>query len=128
MSVSVHVHYVRIPIEHQPKAGPYYEPVPIKHHLPDGAWRLPRHLVYALGRHPDTGRFDPQLAGHLVGNVLFPNATLIHDNDDVLIPRETVAALGHGDIEAGQRVLDQWHDRLVVDALNDAVRRHWGGR
>jgi len=36
--------------------------------------------------------------------------------------------LGYGDIEAGQRVLDHWHDQLVVDALNDAVRRHWGGR
>ena len=127
MSVSVHVHYVPIPIRHEPKPGPYYEPVPIKHHLPDGAWRLPRHLIYALGRHPDTGRFDPNLAGHIVDK-LFPSATLVHVGDHVVIPRATVAALGYGDIEAGQRVLDHWHDQLVVDALNDAVRRHWGGR
>jgi hypothetical protein len=81
-------------------------------------------IVYALGRHPDTGKFDPHLAGHLAGNVLFPTATPIEDGSkDVLIPAETVRALGNGDIEAGHKVLDHWHDMVAAHAFNDALNR-----
>jgi len=71
MTVSVSVHYVRVPIEHKAKPGPYYERVPRVHHLPDGSWRLPRHIVHCLGCDPATGKFDPVQAGHIVDH-LFP--------------------------------------------------------
>jgi hypothetical protein len=127
MSVSVHVHYVRIPPRHRPpKASDvHYEPVRRIHHLPDGSWRLPRHIVHCLGCDPATGKFDPRQAGHIVDH-LFPTATMIEDGSgrpDVLIPRQTVTALGHGDLALGHKILDGWHDMIAADAFNQALHR-----
>jgi hypothetical protein len=125
MTVSVSVHYVKVPIEHKPKDGPHYEKVPLKHHLPDGSWRLPRHIVHCLGCDPATGKFDPHQAGRVVTH-LFPTATMIEDGSarpDILIPAATVAALGHGDPELGRRVLEQWHDMVASDAFRSAFDR-----
>jgi len=125
VSVSVSVHYVRVPIELKPKPGPHYERVPLVHHLPDGSWRLPRHLVHVLGTDPATGRFDPHQAGHVVSH-LFPTATMIMDGaakPDILIPRATVEALGNGDLELGHEVLNRWHDQIAADAFKQAWDR-----
>jgi len=106
------VHYERVQTKHQPKDGLRYERVERKHHLPEGSHRLPSHVVYALGRRRN-GKFDAHQAASVVGEVLSPNVSVIDDGTkDVLIPAETVRALGNGDIESGHRVLDRWAEML----------------
>jgi hypothetical protein len=82
-------------------------------------------IVHCLGCDPATGKFSSRQAGDVVHH-LFPTATMIEDGSakpHVLIPAATVAALGHGDLALGHKILDQWHDMIAADAFNSALDR-----
>jgi hypothetical protein len=95
--------------------GFYYEQPPVKGLPPRGAFTLPNDIIGTLGDG------DPKAAGHVIHST-FGIEPFASDHDPRVIDSDVVRDIGHGNLNAGHRVLKKFV------AMLRAQKRYHGER